>query len=103
MPADRRARPVLVNQSHGKRFGIDTSPLSNRGTQRQQECWKRPGGYPIVRLAEERHAPPCHDAAHLKVRERHLGNRFEQDELIGLRDEPLAIVEAWGEVVLEEA
>ena len=42
MPADGRARTVLVDQSHGKRFGIDASPLGNLGAQRKQERWKRP-------------------------------------------------------------
>jgi hypothetical protein len=47
------------------------------------ERWRRS----MVRLAKERHAPPCHDAAHLEVRKRDVGHRFEQDSLLGLRDE----------------
>ena len=47
--------------------------MRNRGAQRQQERWKRPGCRPIVRLAEERDAPPSDDAAHLEVRKRDVG------------------------------
>ena len=70
MPADGRARSILVDECHRKRVGIDARPLRNRGAQRQQERWKRPRRPPIVRLAEERDAPPRHDATHFEVRER---------------------------------
>ena len=74
MPADWRAGTILVDECHRKRVGIDGRPLRNRGAQRQQERWKRPGRLPIVRLAEERDAPPRHDATHFEVRERDAGN-----------------------------
>ena len=70
MPADGRAWPILVDERHRKRIGIDVSPLRNRSAQWQQKCWKRPRRPPIVRLAEERDAPPRHDATHFEVRER---------------------------------
>jgi hypothetical protein len=70
MPADRRVGTILVDECHRKRIGIDGSPLGHRGAQRQQKCWKRPSRPPVVRLAEERDAPPRHDATHFEVRER---------------------------------
>ena len=102
MPTDGRARPILVDEGHGKRFGINARPRCNLCAQRHQKRWKWPGSYPIVRLAKERHAAPCHDAAHLEVRKRHVGHRFEQDSLLGLRYEVLAKVEALRRIVLEE-
>ena len=71
--------PVLVDQGHGKRVGVDAGPAGNSGAQRQQERGQRPGGRPIVGLAEERHSPPSDDAAHLEVRKRDVGDRFEED------------------------
>ena len=55
-----------------------------------------------VRLAEERHSPPSDDTAQREIRERNIGDRFEEDSLIRFRDEVLAIVEAWGHIALEE-
>lgn len=102
MPADRRAGTILVDECHRKRLGIDASPLRNRSAQRQQKCWKRSRRPPIVRLAEERDAPPRHDATHFEVRERDVAYGIYQDALLRLRDEVLSIVEAVRETVIEE-
>ena len=59
-------------------------------------------GLAIVRLAEERDAPPRHDATHFEAGERDADNGVQQDLLIRLRDESLAIVEALRQVGLEE-
>jgi hypothetical protein len=74
MPANGRAWPILVDERHRKRVGIDASPLRNRGAQRQQERWNRPRRLPIVRLAEECNAPSRHDATHFEVREGDVAN-----------------------------
>jgi hypothetical protein len=74
MPADRRTRSILVDERHRKRFGIDTSPPRNRGTQRQQEVRERACRLAVVRLTEKRHAPPRDDATHFEVRERDVGD-----------------------------
>ena len=71
--------------------------MGNLCAQGQQERWKRPGCCPVVRLAEERHSPPGDDTAHLEVRKRDIGDRFEEDSLIGVRDEVFAIVEPRGQ------
>ena len=71
--------------------------------QGQQERWKRPSCCPVVRLAEERHSPPRNDTAHLEVRKRDIGDRFEEDSLLGIRDEGLAIVETQGPIAFEES
>ena len=102
MPADGRARSILVDERHRKRLGVDTRPLRNRGAQRQQKRWKRPRRPSIVRLAEERDAPARYDATHFEVRERDVANGISQDSLIRLRDEVLAIVETVRETVIEE-
>jgi hypothetical protein len=70
MPANGRAWPILVDERHRKCVGIDGSPPRYRGAQRQQKRWKMFRRLPIVRLAEERDAPPRHDATHFEVRER---------------------------------
>ena len=62
-----------------------------------------PVACPVVRLAEERHSPPSDDTAHLEVRKRDIGDRFEEDSLLGVRDEVLAIVEAQGPIAFEES
>jgi DNA ligase D len=103
MPADGRAGTVLVDEGHGERVGIDAGPVGNPGPQRQQECWKWPGRCPVVRLAEERHPAPSHDAAHLEIRKRDAGNPLEEGSLIGVRDEVLAILEAQRHITVEEA
>jgi hypothetical protein len=82
---------------------METRPLGKRGAQRQQEPRKRPSRYAIVRLAEERNPAPCHNATHLEVRKRNVGDRVKEGSLIGVRDEVVAIVEACRQVVLEEA
>ena len=74
MPADRRAGSILVDECHRKRIDIDASPLRNRRAQRQQKCWKRSRRPPMVRVAEERDAPPRHDATHFEVRERNVAD-----------------------------
>ena len=74
MPADGRAGPILVDERHRKRTSIDGSPLRNRGAQRQQKRWKRPRRSAIIRLPEERNAPPRHDATHFEVGERYVAN-----------------------------
>ena len=56
MPADGRARSILVDECHRKRVGIDGRPLRNRGAQGQQERWNRPRkvrltGRPVTRLS----------------------------------------------------
>jgi hypothetical protein len=76
--------------------------VGNLCAQGQQEGWQRPSCCPVVRVAEERHSPPSDDAAHLEVRKRDIGDRFEEDSLIGVRDEVLAIVEAHGPIAFEE-
>ncbi len=102
MPADGRAGAVLIDERHGKRVGIEAGPLGNLRAQGQQESGQRPGCRPVVRLAEERHSPPGDDTAHLEVRKRDIGDRFEEDPLIGVRDEVLAMVEALGQIAVEE-
>ena len=57
---------------------------------------------PDVRLAEKRHSPPRDHTAHLEVRKRDIGDRFEEDALISGRDEVFAIVESRGQIALEE-
>ena len=52
---------------------------------------------------EECHPPPSDNTAHLEVRKRDIGDRFEEDSLIGFRDEVLAIVEAQGPIAFEES
>ena len=103
MPADGRAGPVLVDQGHGKRLGIEASPAGNPGAQRQQELGQRPRGRPIVGVTEERHSPARDDAAHLEVRKRDAGHRIEEESLVGARDEVLAILEARRDIEPEEA
>ena len=102
MPADGRAGTVLIDQGHGERVGIDAGPVGNFCAQGQQERWKRPSCCPVVRLAEERHSPPSDDTAHLEVRERDIGDRFEEDSLIGVRNEVPAIVETQRPIAFEE-
>ena len=102
MPANGRAGAVFIDQSHGKRVRIDAAPLGSFCAQGQQERWKRPCCCPVVRLAEERHSPPSDDTAHLEVRKCDIGDRFEEDSLIGSRDEVLVIVAARGPIVFEE-
>ena len=102
MPADRRARPVLVNQGHGKRLGIYAGPGGDPGAERQQERGKRPRSRTIVGVAEERHAPSRHDAAHLEVGKRDVGHRVDEGALIAGGDEVVAIVEAGWDVEFEE-
>src|SRR5436190_7194562 len=101
MPADRRARSILVDQRHRKRVGVDTSPLCDRGAQRQQERWQCRRRHPIVRLTKERDTPPCDDTAHCEVGERDTGNRNEEVPLLRCRDEVVAIVEAWRQIGLK--
>ena len=48
----------------------------------------------IGRLAEERDAPPRHDAAHFEVREGDVHHGIDEDSLIGLRDEVVAVVQS---------
>ena len=92
---------ALIDQGHGERVGIDAGPVDNLCAQGQQERWKRPSCCPVVRLAEQRHSPPSDDTAHLELRKRDIGDRVEEDSLIGVRDEVLAIVEA-GAIAFEE-
>ena len=61
-----------------------------------------PAAVRSVQLAEERHSPPGDDAAHLEVRKRDIGDRFEEESLIGVGDEVVAIVEPEGHLALEE-
>ena len=100
MPADGRAGSILVDERHRKRFGVDASPLRDRRAQWQQERWKRPLRAAIVRLAEERDAPPRDDATQFEVRERDAGDGVQQGLLIGLSYEVRAIVEASRAIVV---
>lgn len=84
MPADRRTWTILVDQGHGESVSVDTSPASNPGAEWQQEVWKRSSGSRIVRMAEERDAPACHDAPHFEFREGHFANSVDQGSLIGM-------------------
>ena len=103
MPADGRAGSIFVDQRHRKRFGVDTSPLRDRRAQGHQKHWQGRRRHPAVRLAKERDTPACRDAAHFEGRECDVGNGREQVPLIRLRDEVVAIVKAWGQIILEEA
>jgi len=103
MPADRRPGPVFVNQRHGKRIGIDAGPLGKRGAQRQRERRERRSWGAIVRSAEEGDTPTCDNATHLEVRKRDVGDRVEERALLGVGDDVVAIVEAYRQVMLEEA
>ena len=103
MPADRRPRPVFVNQRHSKRIGIDAGPLGKRGAQRQQERRERRSWGAIVRLAEERDTPTSDNATHFEVRKRNVGDRVEELALLGVGDDVVAIVEAFRQSLLEEA
>ena len=78
-------------------------PLGKRGAQRQQERRERRSWGAIVRLAEERDTPTNDNATHLEVRKRDVGDRVEERALLGVGDDLVAIVEAFRQVVLEEA
>ena len=103
MPADRRAGPVLVNQRHGERVGINTRPLGERGAQGQQEPWERSSRYAIVRVAEERDTSTRDNPTQREVRKRDVGDRVEQGALIDAGDEVVTIVKAWRQILIEEA
>jgi hypothetical protein len=103
MPADWRPGPVFVNQRHGKRIGMDAGPVGKRGAQRQQEHRERRSWGAIVRLAEERDTPTSDNATHFEVRKRNVGDRVEELALLGVGDDVVAIVEAFRQILLEEA
>ena len=67
-----------------------------------KKVWKRALRAAMVRLAEERDAPPRDDATQFQVRERDAGDGVQQGLLIGLGYEVRAIVEASREIVVEE-
>ena len=102
MPADGRAGPILVDECHRKRIGLDTGPSSNAGAQWQQERGKGSCRHAIVRLAKECDTPPGDDAAHFEVREDDAGNGVEQRSLFGLRDEVIPVMQSWRQFVLEK-
>ena len=65
--------------------------------------WKRLRRRPVVRLAEERHPPPRDDAAQREIRKGNLGDGLQEDPLLRVGDEILAIMEARRHIAVEEA
>jgi hypothetical protein len=80
-----------------------TPAQSASGAQRQQEHRERRSWGAIVRLAEERDTPTSDNATHFEVRKRNVGDRVEELALLGVGDDVVAIVEAFRQILLEEA
>src|SRR4029450_2151236 len=102
MPSDRRTGPVLIDEGHRECVRINARPAGKLRAQRQQEPWKRNRRVSIVRLAEERHAPPRDDAGKLEIRKRDSCYRIDEVQLVVGGYEVLAQLETGRQIVSQQ-
>jgi hypothetical protein len=96
VPADRRARRVLVDERHHKRTAVRASPHRDPVPQWQKKGRQRSGRCAtcVVRSAKERNPPAGHDATHLERGELHARDFLEQCGFFITGDEVVSIVKA---------
>jgi len=89
---------AIANASALTPAHLASAARSGNKKRRERRSWGA-----IVRLAEERDTPTSDNATHFEVRKRDVGDRVEERALLGVGDDVVAIVEAFRQVVLEEA
>src|SRR5687767_4465174 len=104
MPANRRARTILVDQRHCERVRIHASPGRDPVAQKYEKARQRwrDRRADIVRPAKECDPPTRDDATHLEGRELETRDVFEELRFFITRDEVVAIVKASRDIGIEQ-